>query len=50
MSTSSGEPSATQDRHDDRTGHSSTFKVTDAQINVGLSDDTFSQRNISRGQ
>lgn len=33
-----------------RTGHSSTFKVTDAQINVGLSDDTFSQRNISRGQ
>lgn len=33
-----------------RTGHSSIFRVTDAQVNVGLTDDTFSQRNLSRGQ
>jgi hypothetical protein len=33
-----------------RTGHSSTFQVTDAKVNVGLPDSTFSERNLSRGQ
>jgi len=33
-----------------RTGHVSIFRLTNAQVNVGLSDDVFTQRNISKGQ
>jgi hypothetical protein len=33
-----------------RTGHVSIFRVTNAKVNVGLSDEVFTQRNISKGQ
>jgi len=31
-----------------QTGHSSVFKITDVEINVGLKDDVFSERNLKR--
>jgi len=33
-----------------QTGHSSTFRITDVKINVGLRDDIFSERALSIGQ
>ena len=33
-----------------QTGHSSLFQVTGVKINVGLHDDTFSERSLSLGQ
>jgi len=32
-----------------RTGHSSVFRVTDAEVNVGLKDRMFSERTLKRG-
>jgi len=31
-----------------QTGHSSTFQITDVEINVGLDDDVFSERNLKK--
>lgn len=33
-----------------QTGHSSLFKISDVQINVGLQDDIFTERNLTQGQ
>lgn len=32
-----------------QTNHSSIFEVTDARVNTGITDDLFSERNLSRG-
>lgn len=35
--------------HNVQTDHTSVFEVTDAQVNTGITDDIFTERNLSRG-